>query len=291
MKHKGLGKGLDALFIDNQTSESTISTLKISEIEPNRNQPRIDFNESSLMELADSIRMHGVLQPIVVRPLPSGVYQIIAGERRWRASRIAGITEIPVVIRELDEMQVLEIAIIENLQREDLNVIELASGYRALMENFNMTQEQVAEKVGKSRPVVANTVRLLNLPDSVSQMVREGKITQGHAKALLAIEDEALLIETAEKAAKGLMLVRDIERLARHGKSSEKLGPNRIDAQVQDSIWGDSYHKEMELALSEELGRKVTIQSHGSKSTITLEFYNDEELADIAARLAKNSSS
>lgn len=285
MKHKGLGKGLDALFIDNQTAESAISVLKISEIEPNRNQPRSKFDEGLLMELADSIRTHGILQPIVVRPLPDGGYQIVAGERRWRASRMAGKTEVPVIIRELDDLQTLEIAIIENLQREDLNVVELAGGYKALMENFNMTQEQVAEKVGKSRPAVANTVRLLNLPDSVIQMLKDGEITQGHAKALLAISDESLLIEAAEKALKGDLLVRDIERLARQGKSSDKQRSDTA-TQLDDSVWGDSYHKEIELALSEELGRKVSIQSHGSKGAITLEFYSDEELADIAERLA-----
>jgi ParB family chromosome partitioning protein len=290
MKHKGLGKGLDALFIDNRTegAESAVSTLKISEIEPNREQPRTLFDEESLMELADSIRVHGILQPLVVRPLQSGGYQIVAGERRWRASRIAGKTEVPVIIRELDELQSLEIAIVENLQREDLSVIELAGGYKALMENFHMTQEQVAEKVGKSRPVIANTIRLLNLPGPVIELVRDSRITQGHAKALLAIEDEDLLVETAHKAAMGEMLVRDIEKLARQGKTPppEQL---KLDRKPKEApVWGGSYHKEVEIALSTELGRKVTIQSHGSKSTLTLEFYNDDELADIAARLAKH---
>jgi ParB family chromosome partitioning protein len=197
---------------------------------------------------------------------------------------MAGKTDVPVVIRELDDPQTLEIAIIENLQREDLSVIELAGGYKALMENFKMTQEQVAEKVGKSRPVIANTIRLLNLPDTVIEFVRENKITQGHAKALLGIEDETLMIETATKAAKGEMLVRDIEKLARQEKA-----PAQNQKSARDKLPGvNNYHREMEIALSTELGRKVAIQSHGNKSTLTLEFYNDEELADIAARLAKN---
>ncbi|MCL2068488.1 MAG: ParB/RepB/Spo0J family partition protein [Oscillospiraceae bacterium] len=292
MKHKGLGKGLDALFIDNQTAESAVSTLKISQIEPNRHQPRRMFDEASLMELADSIRLHGILQPLVVRPLTGGGYQIVAGERRWRACRMAGKTEVPVIIRELDDPQTLEIAIIENLQREDLSVIELAGGYKALMENFNMTQEQVAEKVGKSRPVIANTIRLLNLPGPVIEFVRGNKITQGHAKALLAIEDEKLLIETAEKAAKGEMLVRDIEKLARREKAPapEKQKKSAYTAPGDSSSWGKhSYHRETELALMAELGRKVVIQSNSNKTTITIDIFDNDDLADIAARLARNS--
>jgi len=288
-KTKGLGKGLDALFIDNQTADAAVSVLKVTEIEPNKDQPRSLFDEAALTELADSIREHGVLQPLVVRPLESSGYQIVAGERRWRASRMAGLSEVPVVIRELDDLQTLEIAIIENLQREDLNVIELAKGYKDLMDNFNMTQEQVADRVGKSRPVVANTVRLLNLPEQVLDYVRDNRLSQGHAKALLGFEDEKLLVEVAEKAISGGVLVRDIERMARQSKETPK------DKQVMKKqekeakpAWGDSFHKEMELALSVELGRKVFINSTGKRSTITLEFYNNEELADIAERLAGN---
>ena len=286
-KNKGLGKGLEALFIDNQTADTVVSILKMTEIEPNKNQPRSLFDEAALTELADSIREHGVLQPLVVRPLESGGYQIVAGERRWRASRMAGLSEVPVVIRELDDLQTLEIAIIENLQREDLNVIELARGYKALMDNFNMTQEQVADRVGKSRPVVANTIRLLNLPDKVLDFVRDNKLSQGHAKALLAFEDENLLLEVAEKAVSGGVLVRDIERMARQSKELPKIKEAATKPEKEASpIWGDSFHKEMELALSVELGRKVVINSAGKKSTITFEFYSNDELADIAERLA-----
>ena len=286
-KNKGLGKGLEALFIDNQTADTGVSMLKMTEIEPNKNQPRSLFDEAALTELADSIREHGVLQPLVVRPLESGGYQIVAGERRWRASRMAGLSEVPVVIRELDDLQTLEIAIIENLQREDLNVIELARGYKALMDNFNMTQEQVADRVGKSRPVVANTIRLLNLPDKVLDFVRDNKLSQGHAKALLAFEDENLLLEVAGKAVSGGVLVRDIERMARQSKELPKIKEAATKPEKEASpIWGDSFHKEMELALSVELGRKVVINSAGKKSTITFEFYSNDELADIAERLA-----
>ena len=286
-KNKALGKGLEALFIDNQTADTVVSMLKMTEIEPNKNQPRSLFDEAALTELADSIREHGVLQPLVVRPLESGGYQIVAGERRWRASRMAGLSEVPVVIRELDDLQTLEIAIIENLQREDLNVIELARGYKALMDNFNMTQEQVADRVGKSRPVVANTIRLLNLPDKVLDFVRDNKLSQGHAKALLAFEDENLLLEVAGKAVSGGVLVRDIERMARQSKELPKIKEAATKPEKEASpIWGDSFHKEMELALSVELGRKVVINSAGKKSTITFEFYSNDELADIAERLA-----
>lgn len=284
-KRKGLGKGLDALFEDNHVEDRAITMLKISEIEPNKDQPRSNFDDEPLRELADSIRNHGVLQPLVVRPIESGGYQIVAGERRWRASRMAGLFEVPVVIRELSDSETLEIAIIENLQREDLNVVELALGYQSLMEEYGMTQEQVAEKVGKSRPVVANTVRLLGLPSPVLEDVREGKISQGHAKALLSLDEEATILEVAEKVKKDQILVRDIEKLARSLKEGSKEEKTKTKSQSTD--WGDSYYKEMEIALSSELGRKVSITKNGNKSSIALEFYTDEELSDIAERLTK----
>ncbi|MFV0399505.1 MAG: ParB/RepB/Spo0J family partition protein [Oscillospiraceae bacterium] len=284
-KRKGLGKGLDALFEDNHVEEKGVTQLKISEIEPNRNQPRSSFDDEPLRELADSIRLHGVLQPLVVRPMDKGGYQIVAGERRWRASRMAGLSEVPVIIRELSDSETLEIAIIENLQREDLNVVELAQGYQSLIEEHGMTQEQVAEKVGKSRPVIANTVRLLGLPSPVLEDVRTGKISRGHAKALLSLDDEALIMETAKKVVKDQILVRDIEKLARKKKAAPKSEAARTVADT--GSWGDSYFKEMEIALSSELGRKVSILQNGKKASITLEFYNAEELQDIAERLTK----
>ena len=223
-KRSGLGKGLDALFLDNNTEDGAVTTLKLTEIEPNKNQPRQDFAEEPLRELADSIRNHGVIQPLVVRPLDSGGYQIVAGERRWRASRMAGLNEVPVVIRQLADYQTLEIAIIENLQREDLNVIELALGYQTLIEQHGLTQEKVAEKLGKSRPVVANTIRLLGLPKSVQEELKAGKISRGHAKALLALEDAELIETIAKKIISENLLVRDIEKLARKLRE-EKLAP------------------------------------------------------------------
>lgn len=287
-KRSGLGKGLDALFFDNNTEDGSVTTLTIAEVEPNQNQPRRAFDEEALRELADSIRIHGIIQPLVVRPLQEGGYQIVAGERRWRAARMAGLTEVPVVIRQLGDDQTLEIAIIENLQREDLNVIELALGYQALMEQYDMTQEQVAEKLGKSRPVIANTIRLLALPPSVQNLVKSGKVSKGHAKALLALEEDVLIEEAAKKVVSDHLLVRDIEKMARDRKKEDMPSKQKASSpSPSDPIWGENYYKEMEIALSTELGRRVRITSRGKKATLELDFYNNEELAELAARLTK----
>lgn len=289
-KRNGLGKGLDALFIDNNTEDGAVTSLKITEIEPNKAQPRTEFDEQSLAELADSIRAHGIIQPLVVRPLDKSGYQIVAGERRWRAARRAGLSEVPVVIRDLDESQTLEIAIIENLQREDLNVVELAQGYQALMRQYGMTQEQVAARVNKSRSAVANTVRLLALPEPVLEQVKKGEISAGHAKALLALEDEAQIIETARRVVRDGLLVREIERMASRQKKTAQPRQKEIESNAAsgDNDWGDSYMKEMELALSAELGRRVKITAYGKKNTLEIDFFNSEELADLAARLTRS---
>ena len=198
-KKAGLGKGLDALFIDNSTEENGDKLVNINDIEPKRDQPRKYFDEEALKELADSIAMHGVIQPLLVRPLSDGGYQLIAGERRWRASRMAGLTQVPVVVREMTDMEAMELALIENLQREDLNPIEEAEGYKLLMDTYSFTQEQAAEKVGKSRPAVANALRLLVLPQEVLDMVKQGIISSGHARTLIPLSDEALIIKLAEE--------------------------------------------------------------------------------------------
>ena len=286
VKKKGLGKGLDALFADNNTEDGVVTSLRIVEIEPNKTQPRTAFEEESLRELADSIRQHGVIQPLVVRPLEAGGYQIVAGERRWRAARMAGLSEMPVVIRELNDMQTLEIAIIENLQREDLNVMELARGYKSLMERYSMTQEQIAEKMGKSRPAIANTLRLLGLPERVQAQVAAGEVSAGHAKALLSLEDSALIEQTAQRIAGEGLPVRDVEKLAQQRKQQAASG-EKPSRSKQEATWGDNFYKEMEIALSTELGRKVKITPQGKKALLQIEFYSNEELADIAARLAK----
>lgn len=280
----GLGKGLDALFVDNDTKDSGNMMLRLSSIEPNKDQPRKQFDEDALMELADSIRQHGVIQPLLVRPLDNGMYQLVAGERRWRASRMAGLMEVPVVIRDLSDHEAMEIALIENLQRKDLNVIEEALGYQQLMEKYDMTQEKVAERVGKSRPAVANALRLLNLPEQVIDMVKTGEVTAGHARALLKLDDEVEIIDIAKKIQKGRYSVRDVEKIT----AKKKEEPKEVKEKAEP-VWQNSFYKEMELALATELGRKVKVTvSEKGNGSIELAFLSKEDLADIAARLTGN---
>lgn len=277
----GLGKGLEALFTDNATGDVNSATrLRLSEIEPNKAQPRKDFDEEALASLADSIKEHGVIQPLLVRPMDNGSYQLVAGERRWRAARMAGMSEVPVIIKELSDRETMEIGLIENLQREDLNPIEEALGYQTLMDTYDFTQDEISRRVGRSRPAVANALRLLHLPQEVIALVRKKELSSGHARAILALPDEETMIETAKKAAKGNVSVREIERLAQ-GK--------RERPQKEKASTRDSFYDEVELALAAELGRKIAIQvknQEKDRGTITVEFYSKEELADIANRLA-----
>lgn len=285
-KKGGLGKGLDALFMDNETVDSGgVVTLRLSQIEPNRDQPRKIFSEEALNELADSIREHGVLQPLLVRPLPGGSYQLVAGERRWRASRMAGLQEVPVVIREMDEEQAMEIALIENLQREDLNAIEEATGYKQLMERYGMTQEQVAKRVGKSRPAIANALRLLNLPQKVMDMVGEGEVSPGHARALLAFDDQDRIVEIAQKVKTGKYSVRDIERMAKNQDEKKEKAAKA----PEEPAWGgkSAFLTEMEIAMSMEMGRKVRIISNGEGGTLQIQFWDEEDLKSLAEKFAK----
>lgn len=283
-KKGGLGKGLDALFVDNETADSGVVTLRLSEIEPNKEQPRKHFDDKALEELADSIREHGVLQPLLVRPLASGSYQLIAGERRWRASRMAGLQEVPVVISEMDDQQAMEAALIENLQREDLNPLEEARGYKTLMDLYGLTQEQAAKRVGKSRPVVANALRLLSLPDNILEMVAKGEVSAGHARALLSVEEPQEQQRAAQLIREGKLSVRDVERLSKKKKGSA----SSPQGGEEEAVWNDSYYTEMELALQAELGRKVKVIPGSKKDTGVIEvpYYNRTELADLAARLA-----
>ena len=276
IKKGGLGRGLDALFNENATETQQTVTLKLTEIEPNRDQPRKDFDENALSELANSIAEHGLIQPIVVRPMSSGSYQIIAGERRWRACRMAGLDSVPVVIKDISEKEVMELALIENLQREDLNAIEEAKGYKTLIDNYGLTQESVAERVGKSRSAVTNSLRLLSLKENESDALIKGIISPGHARALLAIEDEELR-KTALALAVSGKSVREIEALSKASKRAPKAAALK-----------PTYFKEVELALKEEFGRKVNIKPVGkSGGTITLEFYNKDELDEIVKKLTK----
>jgi len=220
VKKGGLGRGLDALFNENSTDSEAAVTVNINDIEPNRNQPRKDFDEGALNELADSISRHGLIQPIVVRPTTDGRYMIIAGERRWRACRIAGLNEVPVMIKDTDDRTLMELALIENLQREDLNAVEEALGYRSLIDEFKLTQEEVATRMGKSRSAVTNALRLLILNDDELEALRAGKITAGHARALLSCENEETRKKLLPLAINGAS-VRDLERMASFGKGNK----------------------------------------------------------------------
>ena len=281
----GLGKGLDAIFMENATesSNSTV-TLKISEIEPNRNQPRRDFNDESLTELADSIAQHGVLQPLLVRPLTDGGYQIVAGERRWRACRMAGISEVPVIIRELSDSEMTELALIENLQREDLSPVEEALGYQTLMEHYHFTQDEVSKSVGKSRPAVTNALRLLNLPAEVLDMVRGGELSAGHARTLLAFPNEETMIAVAKLVIKQGISVRELEKMAKKAAQKETGKPVGVSFQKRNPFF-----EEVELSLNEHLGRKVKVSNKTkNKGILEIEFYSEEDLSELARLLGGN---
>lgn len=279
-KMSGLGKGLGALMLENSTDEMlTENELPINEIIPNRDQPRKTFDEAALEELAQSIKQHGVLQPLLVRPIPSGGYQLVAGERRWRACRIAGLNKVPVVIKELTDTETMEIAIIENLQREDLNPIEEAEGLQALIDKCGYTQEEVAVSVGKSRPAIANSLRLLRLPQEVRDMTKNGDISAGHARALLAFDNEAMMLEAAKNIVSNKMTVRDVERLAKIKKTDE---PRRRRTRRRDS-----FYDEVELSLSETLGRKVKVYTGRGSGTLEIEFYSQEDLKELANKLGE----
>ena len=282
MAKGGLGMGFDSLFSDNATEVQVKKTLRTAELEPNRDQPRKAFSDEAITALADSIREHGMLQPILVRPIKSGGYQIVAGERRWRAARMAGLEEVPVTIRELSDLETMQIAIIENLQRENLNPVEEAAGYNDLIEKFGMTQEKVAKMVGRSRSAVANAVRILSLPDRVLKMVENGDISAGHARALLGFEDEEMLIATALRAADGGLTVRQVEKAAqKSSEHTEEASSEKSNKKI------DNYFKEMELSLNERLGRKVKVDYGKNKGVLVLEFYDKNDLAALAEKLAK----
>lgn len=275
----GLGKGLNAIFIENDSEDNNGSvTLKISEIEPNRTQPRKEFDDKALSELAESISKHGLLQPLLVRPLTLGGYQIVAGERRYRACRMAGITEVPVIIRELGDTETMELALIENLQREDLTPLEEALGYKVLMEEHGFSQDEVAQSVGKSRPAVANALRLLKLPESITEYLKDGKITAGHARALLSLEDEELMKELCEEIIKKDLSVRQVEKICKQKPKLEK---------EEKPEKKPSFYSMVELALNESLGRKISISKNKGKQggVLQIEFYSDEELTELSNKL------
>ena len=282
-KHSGLGKGLDALFEDNTNEAQGTQTLRLSEIEPNKNQPRQKFDEAAITSLADSIRQHGLIQPIVVRATASG-YQIVAGERRWRACRMLGMSEIPVIIKELSDSETAQLALIENIQREDLNPIEEASAYKELMEKYDMTQEELSKAVGKSRPAIANAVRLLNMPEEVQKLVKNGELSAGQAKAIAAAETDEEMIELAKKAANGQLTVRAIEKLI--AAKAEEEETEEKPEESREKRMHQNYLTEMEISLKESLERKVKISSSdGKKGTITIDFFDPDDLSELATKL------
>ncbi len=275
----GLGKGLGAIFIENDSEDNSGSVVvKIADIEPNRTQPRKEFDEKALSELAESISQHGLLQPLLVRPLTLGGYQIVAGERRYRACRMAGITEVPVIIRELSDTETMELALIENLQREDLTPLEEALGYQVLMEEHNFTQDEVAQSVGKSRPAIANALRLLKLPESIREYLADGKISAGHARALLSLENEELMKELAEEIISKDLSVRQVEKICQQKPKVKK------ETQPEKK---PSFYSMVELALNESLGRKISISKNKGKQggVLQIEFYSDEELTELSNKL------
>ena len=279
-KELGLGRGLNALLGDpdlQPQGEGAVS-IPISQVEPGLNQPRKRFDPEALADLAQSIRLHGIIQPLTVRRLASGYYQIIAGERRWRAAKEAGLSEVPALIIEADDRKVMELALIENLQREDLNPAEEARGYQSLMEDYGLTQEQVAQRMGKSRPAIANTLRLLALPQDLMELVESGQLSAGHARAILAAPTAALQRQAAKKAIQGQLSVRQTEALV---KALQKERQDKPKEQPQLQL----YLGELEKDLSGRLGRKVTISHKGKKGKIQLEYYDSQDLEGLLALL------
>lgn len=286
MAKKRLGKGMDALFFESDeeriSSSSVANTLRISEIEPNKSQPRTDFDDEAIVSLADSIRQHGVLQPILVRPLSTGGYQIVAGERRWRAARMVGLSEVPVLIKEMSDFETMQVALIENLQREDLNPIEEALGYEKLMSKYSMTQEQVAEAMGKSRPAIANSLRLLKLDDETQKMVKDGDLSAGHAKALAGVDDLMLRQELANKTVSDKLSVRQLEKIISMGEKQSKESQNSIR-------YSNTYATELEAALQTAFGQKTEVLPRANGSyTIKIKVKNKDELDEFVKNCSAN---
>ena len=282
---RGLGKGLGALLGDAalQSHAGGSVSLPLAQVEPGLKQPRKRFDEETLADLADSIRTHGIIQPLTVRRLSSGYYQIIAGERRWRAAKLAGLSEVPAVIIEADDRKVMELGLIENLQREDLNPMEEAMGYRTLMEEYGLTQEETAQRVGKSRPAVANALRLIALPDAIRHLVEEGQLSAGHARALLSISSSTLQKKLAQKIIAEGLSVRQTEALAKRFAREEAQEETAYAAPPDPmKLYRDAAAKD----LTTRWGRKVSITMGPKKGKLEFEFYNDEDLTELLDRLS-----
>ena len=289
-RSSGLGRGLDAIFLDNTLMESsadkenTISTLKISLIDPKSDQPRKYFDKEALEELSESIRENGLLQPILVREYAEGRYQIIAGERRFRACKLAGLTEIPSIILDRDDRAAAQIALIENIQREDLNPLEEAMAYKALKDEYGMTQEELSEKIGKSRSAIANSIRLLDLPEPILTMVAAKELSAGHARTLLGVKDREDMILLAQIASEQDLSVRQLEEQVKKINRAKKVVKDDIE---EEAPFVD-YFREMELKIQRQLGRKVKISDKGNKKTLTLFYEDNEDLDELLKTICGN---
>lgn len=309
---KGLGRGLDALFSNsspdvNLNNKNSVTILKIFEVKPNKDQPRKDFDQKLLTDLANSIKDHGVLQPILVKPDKMGNYQIIAGERRWRASKMAGLDEIPAIIKELNNLEMMEIALIENIQRSNLNVIEEALGYKFLADKYNMSQDAIASRVGKSRPAITNALRLLNLPDSVINLIKENKISAGHARALLTLENKSEIEKQAEEIFEKGLSVREVENIIKFKKNNtsstssqnsnkSNIDNNGISTHVQPAeksvekitkLNNEPFYNTLQQDLIADLNRNIKINYKNGNKKLEIEFYNQQDLINITDKIRK----
>lgn len=283
MARGGLGRDFYTILEDNMVEEKkdSVSTLRISDIEPRRDQPRKTFNDDSIQELADSIAVHGVLQPIIVRESRDfeGLYEIIAGERRWKAAKIAGLTEIPVVIVDGDDLKIAQISLVENIQRENLNPVEEAFAYQALIEKFGLTQERLAKEVGRARPTIANMLRIIELPDEALELLRDGKISNGHARALLGLHDDEQITLLAQKIVEKELSVREVEAAVR--KINEQKDVEVLKATNDGSVQKRVYMRELEQRAMDRLGRRVKINQTTKKKTVELTFDSDADLEEL----------
>ncbi len=280
-KKSGLGRGIDSIFLDNDFEEEVKggqTTLRLSQIDPTLGQPRKHFDQEALAQLADSIAAHGVLQPILVREVGPERYQIVAGERRWRASKLAGLSEIPAIIVEMTEREAAEVALIENIQREDLNPIEEALGYETLKNEYGLTQEEISAKVGKSRSAIANTLRLLALPEGVRDLLIKGKLSEGHARALLGLRTETLMLPLAEKIMIADLSVRDAENEVRR---MNRLADAPVVEDTEEKTITVDYVKELERKMTTHLSRRVKVSAKGAKKSVTLFFEDNEDLEEL----------
>ena len=273
IRKKGLGRGLDAILADSgyQTDETGVKTLKIGEIEPNRSQPRKDFSHEELEELAESIKKYGVMSPIIVKKTSDG-YTIIAGERRWRAARMAELDEVPVIIKDVDQLTAAEMSIVENIQRTDLNPVEEANAYKTLTEEYGLTQEEIAEKIGKSRSSVANSMRLLDLSEGALSLLSQGKISSGHAKVLLGLKDPSKMDEVAKEVAEKQLSVKETEALVKRANT-----PKKENKKVQDF----DYTKALEESIQKKIGRTVKINNTGRKKSVSIGYSDNEDLEKL----------